>query len=66
MCVFVCAHVSLHTCIDASVQRKKKKRVMYLCLDVCFLCVRANTEQRVLEKGESRVCVNGCAYSICV
>lgn len=65
MCV--CARGSVHTCIDVSVQSlKKKEKALYLCLDVCFSCVRASTERRMLEKGESRVCVNGCAYSICV
>lgn len=66
--VCVCARGSVHTRIDVSVQslKKKKEKALYLCLDVCFLCVRASTEQRMLEKGESRVCVNGCAYSICV
>lgn len=42
-------------------------RNIVICLDFCF-CVRALALAgvRLLEKGESRVCVNGCAYSICV
>lgn len=64
MCVCVCVCGSV--CAHASV--RKRRTVMYLCLDICFLCEKASTHwcMPVGKGGIQGLCKWVCVQYMCV